>query len=193
MIKEELVKEEIISQAQKLFKPFGLKKTTMDEIAAASGKAKSTLYYYFKNKDEVFDAVLISELHHLRALVKIEVEQASSLNEKLKAYFQTFHRETMDKINLFRILKQELKSEFEKSDRFHKVIVYETDFIANLISDGYDTGEFRGIDKNDIPWFSEILMVAFIGIVRYTIEREGVFDENKINKATDVLISRIFT
>ncbi len=193
MIKEELVKEEIINQAQKLFKQFGLKKTTMDEIAAASGKAKSTLYHYFKNKDEVFDAVLINELHHLRALVKTEVEQESFLKEKLKAYFQAFHRETLDKINLFRILKQELKSEFEKSNRFNKIIVYETAFISNLISDGYDSGEFRGIDKDDISWFSEILMVAFLGIVRYTIEREGIFDENKINKATDVLISRIFT
>ncbi len=40
--KDEIVKGEIVTKAQKLFQQFGLKKTTMDEIAEASGKAKST-------------------------------------------------------------------------------------------------------------------------------------------------------
>jgi AcrR family transcriptional regulator len=193
MIKDEAVKDEIINQAQKLFKQFGLKKTTMDEIAAACGKAKSTLYHYFKNKDEVFDAVLFKELQHLRAAVKANVDQESGLKEKLKTYFRTFHRETIHKINLFRILKPELKSEIEKSNRFNNVIEFEKAFISQLIVDGVDRNEFSGISKSDIPWFSEIILVAFLGIVRYSIEKEGEFDESKFNKVTDVLIPRIFT
>jgi len=191
-MKEESVKEEIIIQAQKLFKQYGLKKTTMDEIAAACGKAKSTMYHYFKNKDEVFDEVLRMELQNLRALVKEKVDQETTLTEKLKTYSLTFHRETINKINLFRILKQELKSEIEKSDRFNTVIEYEKTFISRIISDGVDNAEFSGMSKNDIPWFSEIVLVAFLGIVRYSIEREGEFDEAKFNKVTDVLIPRIF-
>jgi len=40
--KDEIVKNEILFQAQKLFQQYGLKKTTMDDIALACGKAKST-------------------------------------------------------------------------------------------------------------------------------------------------------
>ena len=43
--KGDRVREEILVQAQILFQQYGLKKTTMDEIAAACGKAKSTLYH----------------------------------------------------------------------------------------------------------------------------------------------------
>ena len=41
------IKDEILEEAQKLFRQFGLKKTTMDEIATACGKAKSMLQIVF--------------------------------------------------------------------------------------------------------------------------------------------------
>ncbi|OYW78704.1 MAG: TetR family transcriptional regulator, partial [Sphingobacteriia bacterium 32-37-4] len=47
MVKEEIFKEDIIREAQKLFQAYGLKKTTMEDIAKALGKGKSTLYYYY--------------------------------------------------------------------------------------------------------------------------------------------------
>jgi len=42
------IKKRIIKVAQDIFKRYGFKKSTMDEIALASGKGKSTLYHYFK-------------------------------------------------------------------------------------------------------------------------------------------------
>ena len=47
-------REAIISAATGLFSRFGLEKTTMEDIAKAARKGKSTLYYYFKNKEAVF-------------------------------------------------------------------------------------------------------------------------------------------
>lgn len=193
MIKDELVKEEIIDQAQQLFKQYGLKKTTMDEIAAACGKAKSTMYHYFKNKDEIFDEVIQKELHNIRQIVKENVDQQSTLIEKLKSYFFIFHKETLNKVNLFRILKQELKSEIEKSNRFENVIEFEKAFVGGLLTQGIEAGELTSIQPEDIPWFSEIMLVAFLGIVRHSIEKEGEYDEDKFLKVTDVLIPRIFT
>jgi len=193
MIKDEQIKEEIIIQAQKLFKQYGLKKTTMDEIAAACGKAKSTMYHYFKNKDEVFDEVVLRELQSIRIVVKDKVNEQTSLREKLIVYFHTFHMETLDKINLFRILKQEVKKEIDKSNRFNIVIEFEKAFVSQLILQGYYQGEFSGLSTKDIPWFSEIVLVSFLGIVRYSIEKEGEFDEMKFKKVTDILIPRIFT
>ena len=46
-------KERILSAAKNLFSRFGLEKTTMEDIAKAAGKGKSSLYYYFKSKEEV--------------------------------------------------------------------------------------------------------------------------------------------
>ena len=47
-------KKSILNGALKVFKSYGIEKTTMDEIAAESGFGKATLYYYFSSKDEVF-------------------------------------------------------------------------------------------------------------------------------------------
>jgi AcrR family transcriptional regulator len=52
MVKEEIFKEDIIREAQKLFQTYGLKKTTMEDIAKALGKGKSTLYYYYQSKEQ---------------------------------------------------------------------------------------------------------------------------------------------
>jgi len=187
------VKNEITNCAQGLFKQFGLKKTTMDEIAAACGKAKSTLYHYFKSKEEVFDAVLDKELKNIRRTVNEFVDQQTTLQEKLHAYFITFHQETLDKMNLFRILKQELKSELANGSRFNSIIDFETNFVAGLLNEGFEKGEFTEIEKEDIPWFAEVMVVSFLGIVRYSVEKEGEFDTDKLHKVSDVLISRIIT
>lgn len=193
MTKDELVKTEIINQAQFLFKQYGLKKTTMDEIAAACGKAKSTLYHYYKSKEEVFDEVLQKELFNLRSIVNAKVEQKTKLKEQLIAYFITFHKETLNKINLFRVLKQEIKSGLSIADRFSMAIEFEKDYVSGLIESGYDRGELNGISKEDIPWFSEVILVAFLGIVRHTIEKDGEFDEENLNRVAELLIPRIFT
>lgn len=190
--KDEIVKEEIIRQAQQLFKQYGLKKTTMDEIAAACGKAKSTLYHYFKNKEEVFDEVLKLEMIIIREVVWQEVQKHQRLIDKMRAYFYHFHKETLDKINLFRILKQEIKSELIKSSRFNIVIDYEKQFISEILIDGYEKGEFTGIDKDDIPWFTGVMLVAFLGIIRYSVETDGAFNEAQFNRISEVLLPRVF-
>lgn len=55
----------IIDVARQIFAKQGMDNTTMNDIAVASGKGRRTLYTYFKNKDEVFYAVIESELERL--------------------------------------------------------------------------------------------------------------------------------
>ena len=48
-------KERILKVAEEFFAQFGIKKTTMDEIAKKVRIGKSTLYYYFKSKTHIFN------------------------------------------------------------------------------------------------------------------------------------------
>jgi AcrR family transcriptional regulator len=61
MVDIEKAREEIVEIARGIFAKFGFRKTSMDEIAKAVKKAKSSLYYYFQNKEEVFQAVIERE------------------------------------------------------------------------------------------------------------------------------------
>ena len=55
----------LVEVARQLFAKNGLANTTMNDIAVASGKGRRTLYTYFKSKEEVYYAVIETELERL--------------------------------------------------------------------------------------------------------------------------------
>lgn len=191
--KEETVRQDILDKAQELFRQFGLKKTTMDEIAAACGKAKSTLYHYFKNKEEVFDEVLKKELYNIRKVVKETVDTRLTLQDKIKSYFITFHTEAVNKININRVLQQNRVEEIVKFERYNRAIIHEQQYIESILKEAYDKNEYQGIAEEDIPQFSEILVVAFLGLVRYSVEKDETISPEKLSRFTDMLIPKIFS
>ena len=50
----------LVDVARRLFAQNGLEGTTMNDIAVASKKGRRTLYMYFKNKEEIYYAVIQS-------------------------------------------------------------------------------------------------------------------------------------
>lgn len=54
--------KEIVDAAQQLFLQQGYDATAMSKLAQAAGIAPNTIYWYFKDKDEVLVAVLTAEL-----------------------------------------------------------------------------------------------------------------------------------
>ena len=57
--------EQIVDTARKLFGKYGYKRVSMDEIAREANVTKKTIYSYFKSKEDVYFAVIESELERL--------------------------------------------------------------------------------------------------------------------------------
>ncbi len=190
--KDEIIKNEILLQAQKLFQQYGLKKTTMDEIAIACGKAKSTLYHYFISKNEVFDAVVEMEVLNLRQHVKDRVEEHKKMLDKIKTYALEFHKEAINKVNLYRIIKQDSIAESYAKKLFFKMMEFEQKYIIRILEDGYDSGEYKEIAREEIPWVAEIFLAAFLGVVQYAIEKDGFLDEEKLERTINLIAPKIF-
>src|SRR5580698_9343002 len=80
MNKKEIVKEKIGQVAMKCFSKYGLDKTTLDDIAKKVGLNKASLYYYYKNKEDIFLETAIKEgedyisSFQTKALVKKGIE-----------------------------------------------------------------------------------------------------------------------
>ena len=55
----------LLAGAARAFAEHGLRRSTMQSIAAAAGVAKATLYNHFRTKDEVAAALLAVELDRL--------------------------------------------------------------------------------------------------------------------------------
>ncbi|MCK7536282.1 MAG: TetR/AcrR family transcriptional regulator [Marinilabiliales bacterium] len=61
MVDKEEYRRRIILTASKIFSHYGFRKTTMEEISRALKKGKSSIYYYFGSKEEIFEAVVLYE------------------------------------------------------------------------------------------------------------------------------------
>jgi AcrR family transcriptional regulator len=86
MINKEEFRRKIIVTAGTIFSRYGFKKTTMDEIARALKMGKSSIYYYFESKEEIFEAVVLREANILRNELTTAIKSVESPVEKMRNY-----------------------------------------------------------------------------------------------------------
>jgi AcrR family transcriptional regulator len=85
MNRDDTTRKRIITTAIKLFSELGYDRTSMRLIAEESGVTKPAIYYYFPDKDHLFEGILHYGLDHVKAIVTNLVESKKSAREKLKA------------------------------------------------------------------------------------------------------------
>ena len=80
--------QKIVDAAMAVFSRYGVKRTTMNDIANEAGVVRQTLYNVYANKDEVLRATI--RLHAERSLAAIETAcaRASSLGDQLEIVFK---------------------------------------------------------------------------------------------------------
>ena len=82
-------KEKILDTATDIFRRFGIKKSTIDENAKKIRMGKSTLYHYFKNKEDIFLEVVKRESDTLKTKLNEAIEKADSPKDKFRTYVKT--------------------------------------------------------------------------------------------------------
>ncbi len=78
--------ERILEAAERQFARWGIDKVTMDEIALDAGMAKASLYYYFKTKEHLFQAVIRQKHSEFIAGVKEIVASSCPADQKLRKF-----------------------------------------------------------------------------------------------------------
>ena len=94
-------RELLIDVARRLFAKEGIENTTMNDIAKASNKGRRTLYTYFKNKQDIYMAVIESELNLLADNLRSVERLNMAADDKLVRYI--FMRMDAIKETVFKI------------------------------------------------------------------------------------------
>jgi AcrR family transcriptional regulator len=148
--KDETVKDQILSAAMQVFKKWGLHKTTMEDIAKAAEKGKSTLYYYYKSKEDIFDEAARHELDQIFKHSTEAISNISSAKEKLRLYISTMFMEIKKRTDFYTIVAQETREDHKIVTRligyYHKI---EEQIIGDIVKFGVSTKEFAFANKND--------------------------------------------
>ena len=79
-------KNQILDAAKLLFNRQGYAKTSVDDISQAVGMRKSSLYYYFKNKEDIFMCSFRDDWESKFRLFETEANKENSPFKKILAY-----------------------------------------------------------------------------------------------------------
>jgi AcrR family transcriptional regulator len=86
MINKEEFRKKILITAGQIFSRFGFRKTTMEEVAKALKMGKSSIYYYFSSKEDIFEAVVLYEANILRNELTTAIKSVDSPIVKMEKY-----------------------------------------------------------------------------------------------------------
>ncbi|MDL2309693.1 TetR/AcrR family transcriptional regulator [Parabacteroides sp. OttesenSCG-928-B22] len=139
----------LVDVARQLFARMGVDNTTMNDIAHASKKGRRTLYTYFKNKNEVYLAVVESELNKLYMMLLDVAGKDLPADEKLINFIYT----RLDTIKSLVFRNGTLRATFFRDIwRVEKVRknfdLREIDIIKNILDDGVKEGVFQMPDTD---------------------------------------------
>ncbi len=175
--KDELIRDDILREAQKLFQQFGLRKTTMEDIARSMGKGKSTLYYYYCSKEEIFDAVILREMDDVFDMVKQSVAKALTAEEKLKAFALTKIKALQKKSNLYKIVRGEIQENMPCQKHLYNAYdQQETRLMKDILSFGITNREFASALKKELDILPSVIVSSLRGLER------DMFIGNKYNR-----------
>jgi AcrR family transcriptional regulator len=188
--KDEEVKNSIIEAAKRVLQKWGLNKSTMEDIAHEAGKGKSTLYYYYKSKDEIFEAVAKTELNNIIIKAKSATINVSSPKEKLKKYIATMLIEIKKTVSIYPLVKGEIKGNKEFLDRTIKQFNdKEEAIIMEILKQGLNSGEFNFLKESELNKAANVIVGMFSGLGLYLFFDND--DSEKIDIATRLIAEGI--
>ena len=143
VVKEE-VRIHIVGVARRIFTRNGFRKATMEEIASTSQMGKSSIYYYFKSKEEIFRAVVEFEAMMLQERLSRIIGKNNSPPDRLKAYilFRLHHVRTLE--NFYAALNEETLSHMGFIlDIRRNFEIEELQLVGEILEDGMKQGVFQ--------------------------------------------------
>lgn len=162
----------LVDVARELFAQKGLEGTTMNDIATASKKGRRTLYTYFRNKEEIYTAVIESELERLSEQLDQVASSDLKPNDKILALIFTH----LDQIKEAVSRNGSLRAEFFRNiwlvekvrRRFDNEEVH---ILRRVIAEGTGIGVFK---VENINLIADVIHYAIKGMeVPYILDRMG--------------------
>jgi len=181
------IQEEILRAALLLYRKFGPAKVTMDEVANATGRSRTSLYYYFKNREEIFQAVLDTIVDDVIKEIRRSVLNVESIHEKISAFCFAKITTSANWRYVFKAMWNSMNGE-EKTkhtrsmELLHGKLVYnEGLIIKEILSESITKKEISPITPAEQDMLSFILSSSIRGL------RNEIYDNNDPHDMKDAL------
>ena len=187
--KKELVKEKIGRVAMKCFSKYGLDKTTLEDIAKEVGLNKASLYYYYKNKEDIFLEVAIREgqdfLSSLqqKALVKKNTEERVTfyLLERINYYKNILNMNRVSVETLHKMLPRFF-------ELFDSIMQAEVQFLSKIIREAVKSGELIKVNPDKLA----SSLIAMNDALKHHAEHKAILKNQDEIDYSEILVDMKF-
>ncbi len=188
-------KEKILIEALNMFSDSGYNAVSIRDIAGMVNIKESSIYYHFKNKQDILDSLIVKYEDHIRALVKLLQESTKDLRSEtalsadtVNAYYfeQYLFDPFCNKMMRFMMLEQfhdDKIAELYEYYLFELPYKYQLDFLMALVKIGIL--EKRTAKQIGESYFSTITMLTFKYLLcgKFTEEKKSAF----LNEASEFM------
>ncbi len=176
--------EEIYNAALNVFAEFGYKKATVEDIAGKLDMTKGNLYFYAKNKKDLYEKTVAYALVNWQTLVRDAVLKETSAKNQLLTMCQKAIDYLDEAHELRGILKRdpEIFPMFPISDPYEKINNDSIQMIRVILNKGIKEKDFRpvNIDRISTVIFSIYKMFIIRTYIQDNADRDHIrelFDE----------------
>lgn len=182
------IREQLIQAARVVFARYGYKKTALDDIAREARKGKSTIYYYFKSKDEIFKAVIDTEAGIRKDAIDEQISSIEDPKQKLKTYIYVRMLSLKMVVNYYEAIKNDLLDKLYFVDNFRaNHLEAEISIVQNLLLEGIAKGVFT-IQNPELT--AKTIVTALHGF-EVPLILKNLSDE-EIQKSVDEMLNILF-
>ncbi|AKL98358.1 TetR/AcrR family transcriptional regulator [Endomicrobium proavitum] len=184
------MKNSILAAASKRFARYGFYKTTIEDIASDLNKVKSSLYYYFKTKEEIFKAVMEAELEEFAGALRESVEKESSPKEKLRVFICSHLKIFLKLMQGYCTLSEIYFSKHETVEDLRNVFdKREIALVEKIIEDGNKNKEFNAAEPRSCAY---VILTAIKGAEQQYFENKNSKNTLTLSKTlADILVRGI--
>lgn len=151
--KAEVKRELILEAAKSVFGRLGYSKATLDDIAAAIGMKKPSLYYYYKSKEVLFVEAFSQEWKSRLSHIKHLAEHEQDPHERLLLYIRSslrYYQEIVTQHTISIRVLVETRATFQ--ELFKESRAKESNYYASVIKEGVANGTFKECEAERVGY-----------------------------------------
>ncbi len=171
------VRQQLLDGAADLFTQKGYAATTVREIVAAARVTKPVLYYYFRNKEGIYQELMREAFVKFDALLNSSLEEQGSARDKLLRLSDRTYSLFKENIKVVRVMYAFYYGPHQGAPYFD-FDIYHQKFqkaIRKLLNEGVRRGEFRKENLEEMSW-------AVLGAINVAMEVHLGHPENELGQ-----------
>jgi len=182
------VREQLVQAARQVFARYGYKKNALDDISKEASKGKSTIYYYFKSKDDIFKAVIDAEAEIRAKTIDDQISVIEDPQLKLKTYIYV-RMLTLKKVgNYYEAIKNDLLDNlYFVNNLRNNHFDAEINLVKNLLLEGVE----KGVYTIQNPELTAKTIVTLLQGFEVPLILKNLSDE-ELQKSVDEMLNILF-